>query len=126
MVIEMKDLSEKQKEELAAEYERVLEFCSDESGEYSFRHYRKMSSILGARPTASNRIKRIKNRITAAIVAAATLLLLAGCTAAIYKEQIGDFFTSVYETYIKGNFADKDTDNNGSIEEYYSRRESNT
>lgn len=48
---DMKALSAEQKEELAAEYERIVAETADESAEYSLRHYRKMSHIIGERPT---------------------------------------------------------------------------
>ncbi len=116
---DMKALSAEQKEELAAEYERIVAESADESAEYSLRHYRKMSHIIGERPTPSAGIRRAKLRRTAAALIAAVLLLLAGCTAAYYKDKIGDLFLNIYDTYIKGSFAEDDSANDAKIEEYY-------
>ena len=116
---DMKALSAEQKEELAAEYERIVAESADESAEYSLRHYRKMSHIIGERPPPSAGIRRAKLRRTAAALIAAVLLLLAGCTAAYYKDKIGDLFLNIYDTYIKGSFAEDDSANDAKIEEYY-------
>lgn len=116
---DMKALSAEQKEELAAEYERIVAESADESAEYSLRHYRKMSHIIGERPTPFAGIHRAKLRRTAAALIAAVLLLLAGCTAAYYKDKIGDLFLNIYDTYIKGSFAEDDSANDAKIEEYY-------
>lgn len=119
MEIDTRTLTEAEKTSLSEKYLKILEFCADESAEYSIRHYKKICKIIDAKPTPSAGVQRIKKRRLAALLVAAVMLLLAGCTAVFYKEQIGDFFTEVYEKYIKGSFAEEDAVNNQFINEYY-------
>ena len=90
----------------------------DEKVVPSAAHYRRLSDILGfnVRKVADKRTV-LKRYLIAAIAAA--LLLLVGCTAVVYKEQIGEFFTTVYETHIKGSYSEEKSPNNEAIEEYY-------
>ena len=81
-------------------------------------YYRKLSEIFGFEVTRPNpKRKMLRRTALAALIAAA--LLLAGCAAVVYKEQIGDFFVNTYETYIKGYFVSNDEENVESIEEFY-------
>ena len=81
-------------------------------------YYRKLSEIFGFEVTRPNpKRKMLRRTALAALIAAA--LLLAGCAAIVYREQIGDFFVNTYETYIKGYFVSNDEENVESIEEFY-------
>jgi hypothetical protein len=99
-------------------YREGLAVSASESGEFSRAHARRMSSIIGSKVKYdADKHTRIKRAALAALIAAA--LLLAGCAAIVYKEQIGDFFINVFDTYIKGYFVSEDSENNSIIEEYY-------
>lgn len=119
MEIEIKNPSEAEKAALAAEYEKALAFSADESAEYSLSHYKKMCRIIGCRLKPSAGIRKKKTRLAALLIAAAVLLALVGCTAVVYREQIGEFFTEIFEDHIKGSFAEEDAENNGIINEVY-------
>lgn len=120
MEIEIKNPSEAEKAALAAEYEKALAFSADESAEYSLSHYKKMCRIIGCRLKPSAGIRKKKTRLAALLIAAAVLLALVGCTAVVYREQIGEFFTEIFEDHIKGSFAEGNVENNMIIDEYYS------
>ena len=81
-------------------------------------YYRKLSEIFGFEVTRPNpKRKMLRRTALAALIAAA--LLLAGCAAIVYKEQIGDFFVEIRDTYIKGDYIKDEDANNQIIEEYY-------
>lgn len=81
-------------------------------------YYRKLSEIFGFEVTRPNPKRTVLKRAAlAALIAAA--LLLAGCAAVVYKEQIGDFFVNTYETYIKGYFVSNDEESHTAIEDFY-------
>ena len=81
-------------------------------------YYRKVSEIFGFEVTRPNpKRKMLRRTALAALIAAA--LLLAGCAAVVYKEQIRDFFVEIHDTYIKGDFIKDENANNQIIEEYY-------
>ncbi len=102
----------------AEKYREGLAVSASESGDFSRAHAHRMSSILGSRiKYVPDKRTKFKRAVAAALIAAA--LLLAGCTAIVYRDKIGDFFTTVYETYIKGSFAEEEVTNNEVIEEYY-------
>ena len=99
-------------------YREGLAVSASESGEFSRAHARRMSSIIGCRVKyVPDKHTRIKRAVAVALIAAA--LLLAGCAAIVYKEQIGDFFVEIHDTYIKGDFIKDEDANNQIIEEYY-------
>lgn len=99
-------------------YREGLAVSASESGEFSRAHARRMSSIIGSKVKyVADKHTRIKRAVAAALIAAA--LLLAGCAAIVYKEQIGDFFVEIRDTYIKGDFIKDEDANNQIIEEYY-------
>lgn len=99
-------------------YREGLAVSASESGEFSRAHARRMSSIIGSKVKyVADKHTRIKRAALAALIAAA--LLLAGCAAIVYKEQIGDFFVEIRDTYIKGDFIKDEDANNQIIEEYY-------
>ena len=99
-------------------YREGLAVSASESGEFSRTYARRMSSIIGSKVKyVADKHTRIKRAALAALIAAA--LLLAGCAAIVYKEQIGDFFVEIRDTYIKGDFIKDEDENNQIIEEYY-------
>ena len=99
-------------------YREGLAVSASESGEFSRTHARRMSSIIGSKVKyVADKHTRIKRAALAALIAAA--LLLAGCAAIVYKEQIGDFFVEIRDTYIKGDFNKDEDANNQIIEEIY-------
>lgn len=99
-------------------YREGLAVSASESGEFSRTHARRMSSILDSRiKYVPDKRTRVKRAVLVALIAAA--LLLAGCAAIVYKEQIGDFFVEIHDTYIKGDFIKDEDANNQIIEEYY-------
>lgn len=81
-------------------------------------HYRRISEIIGYRVGPSEKRTSFKRAVAVALIAAA--LLLAGCAAVVYKDRIGDFFVEIFDTHIKGRFAEGSENNNEIIEEYYS------
>ena len=81
-------------------------------------HYRRISEIIGYRVGPSEKRTSFKRAVAVALIAAA--LLLAGCAAVVYKDRIGDFFVEIFDTHIKGSFAEGSENNNEIIEEYYS------
>ena len=62
--------------------------------------------------------RSIKRTFVAILIAAA--LLLAGCTAYVYRNAIKDFFEEVYDTHIKVSYSREQTDNELYIKEFYS------
>lgn len=81
-------------------------------------YYRKLSETFGFEVTRPNMKRKALRRTVVAILIAAALLL-AGCVAVVYREQIGNFFVNTYDTYIKGYFVSNDEEKGGNIEEYY-------
>lgn len=81
-------------------------------------YYRKLSETFGFEVTRPNMKRKALRRTVVAILIAAALLL-AGCVAVVYREQIGNFFANTYDTYIKGYFVSNDEEKGGNIEEYY-------
>lgn len=99
-------------------YREGIALSAFESAAFSHTHARRMSSILGNRVKyVPDKRTKIKRAALAALIAAA--ILLAGCTTVVYKEQIGEFFTTVYETYIKGSFVNEENANDQIIEDFY-------
>ena len=102
----------------AEKYREGIALSASESGEFSRAHARRMSSIIGNKVKyVPDKHTRIKRAVAVALIAAA--LLLAGCAAVVYKEQIGNFFVEIHDTYIKGDFNKDENENNQIIEEYY-------
>ena len=75
----------------------------DENGVCSKRHTKMMKQILAGQTPTHNRIS--KKTIGAILLAAA--LLLTGCTAYVFRNEIRDFFVTIYDSFIKVTF-DKD------------------
>lgn len=100
-------------------YERELAECGQEEIKCSRRHYAKMRRILGvAILPATDRKMKIRRRVIAALIAAA--LLLTGCTAYAYGEQIREFMETVFEDYIRVTYHDgEEPPLEATISEYY-------
>lgn len=81
-------------------------------------YYRKLSETFGFEVTRPNMKRKALRRTVVAILIAAAILL-AGCVAVVYREQIGNFFVNTYDTYIKGYFVSNDEEKGDNIEEYY-------
>lgn len=99
-------------------YERELAACTEDA-KCSRRHYAKMRKILGvAVLPATNRAMMIRRRVVAALIAA--VLLLTGCTAYAYREEIREFIETVFEDYIRLTYHDgQDTTSLDTISVYY-------
>lgn len=81
---------------LVNQYNREMSQCQ-ENAKCSHAHYRKMSAILGYKVKEN---RRFTKRVIAAILAA-VILLLAGCTAYVYREELRGLVAEIHELYIK-------------------------
>ena len=99
-------------------YDRELALCEQDI-KCSWRHYAKMRKILGvAILPATTRVAKIKRRVLVALIAAA--LLLTGCTAYAYREEIKDFIETVLDDYIRVSYNDGEKPaSSATISEYY-------
>lgn len=99
-------------------YDRELALCEQDI-KCSRRHYAKMRKILGvAILPATTRVTKIKRRVLVALIAAA--LLLTGCTAYAYREEIKDFIETVLDDYIRVSYNDgKEPADSATITVYY-------
>ena len=86
----------------------------DENVVCSTRHTKRMKQILAGQTPTHNRIS--KKTIGAILLAAA--LLLMGCTAYEFRNEIRDFFVENYETFVKVTF-DNGKDDEQIISETY-------
>ncbi len=89
-------LSSKFEQELANSTESVL--CSEE-------HKAAMLEIIATGKAIEQRMG--KKRLIAILVAA-TLLLFAGCTAYVYRNEIGSFVENIYEEYVNVELPEDD------------------
>ncbi len=85
----------------AREYDKELA-CSTETAECSMSHYKKMSKILGFNVLPRGRRGLLGKRLLIAAIAAA--LLLAGCTAVIFREEIKTMLEKVTDTFIWASY----------------------
>ncbi len=103
-------------EAMSREYREELADCT-ETAECSMAHYRKMSKILGYNVVPKSRVLSLKAKFAVAILAA--VLLLVGCTAVIFRNEIKDLFENVFDTFISVTY-DEEFDGKGAIiNEYY-------
>ena len=100
-------LSIKFEQELANSTESVL--CSEE-------HKAAMLEIIATGKAIEQRMGKKK---LIAILVAAALLLLAGCTAYVYRNEIGSFIETFYEEYVNVDFVNDDKNTVSTIEEVY-------
>lgn len=85
-------------------YDRELALCEQDI-KCSRRHYAKMRKILGVTILpATSRKMQIKRRVLAALIAA--VMLLTGCTAYAYREEIKKFIETVLDDYIRVSYND--------------------
>ena len=87
-----------------------------ESASCSEAHEAAMLEIIATSKAIEQRIGR--KRFVAILVAAA-LLLLVGCTAYVYRNQIGSFIETFLEDGVNIGFADKGENKTTTIEEVY-------
>ena len=99
-------------------YDRELAECTEDA-KCSRRHYAKMRKILGVTILpATSRKMQIKRRVLAALIAA--VMLLTGCTAYAYREDIKDFIETVLDDYIRVSYNDGEKPaSSATISEYY-------
>ncbi len=103
-------------EALSREYHEELADCT-ETSECSMSHYRKMSKILGFSVVPKTKESMFKKRLIIAVLAAT--LLLAGCTAAIFRNEIKSLFEEVFDTYIFATFDEQGDSKKDAITEFY-------
>lgn len=105
-------------EALSQKYEQELAKCQ-ENAKCSKEHYLRISKITGIPPArVMGKRRSIRKTFVAVLIAAA--LLLAGCTAYVYRNTIKEFFEEVYDTHIKVSYSGEQTDNESYIKEVYS------
>lgn len=104
-------------EALSEKYDQTLAICQ-ENARCSKQHYIRMSEITGiALSGLISKRKSIKKALVALLIAAA--LLLAGCTAYVYRNDIRGFAEKFFDTYIKVSYSDEQMENDNCIDEYY-------
>jgi hypothetical protein len=87
----------------------------DENVVCSKRHNRRMQRILEGKSPTNGRIS--KKTIGAILLAAA--LLLTGCTAYVFRDEIRDFFVTAYDSFVKVTFDNDGQDGEDRIEDIY-------
>jgi hypothetical protein len=87
----------------------------DENVVCSKRHNRRMQRILEGKSPTNGRIS--KKTIGAILLAAA--LLLTGCTAYVFRNEIRDFFVKAYDSFVKVTFDPEQQGDKESIEVIY-------
>ncbi len=90
-------------EALTAKYEEELAQCKGDAS-CSDMHLKKMSEILGYDVCKESAKKKSLRKMWAVILIAAALLLV-GCTAYVYREEIKGFILEIHEKFVKVNFA---------------------
>ena len=100
-------LSIRYEREMAGNAESAM--CSDE-------HKAAMLEIVAIGHTIEQRMGR---RRLLAILVAAALLLLAGCTAFVYRNEIGSFVENVFDEYVNVDLPDSDNNSLTKIEHVY-------
>ena len=105
-------------EALSQKYEQELAECREDA-KCSKEHYLRISKITGI-PLARVMGKRRSIRRTFVAILIAAALLLAGCTAYVYRNEIKDFIEEFYDTYIKVSYSEAQIENESYIREVYS------
>lgn len=112
---EVKTFGDAIAEGLSIRYEREMAgnaesaMCSDE-------HKAAMLEIVVVGHTIEQRMGR---RRLLAILVAAAILLLAGCTAFVYRNKIGSFVENVFDEYVNVDLPDSDNNSLTKIEHVY-------
>ena len=96
-------------EALSEKYDEELKQCK-RYGPCSDEHLEKMSEILGFDVTRKKTVFRSRKKLWVAILIAAALLLM-GCTAYVYREEIKGFVMDIYKEYADVNFSDVNFEN---------------
>lgn len=96
-------------------FERELAGNTESAG-CSEAHEAAMLEIIATSKAIEQRMGR--KRFVAILVAAA-LLLLVGCTAYVYRNQIGSFIETFFENSVNIGFADEEKNDISTIEEVY-------
>ncbi len=104
------------KDALAKRYNDELAFCH-ESSRCSDEHYKKMSEILGFTVSPPPKELSFRKKMIIAMLAAA--LLLAGCTAVIFGNEIKTMLEQVFDTFIIATYDGERVAEDAIIEEYY-------
>ena len=92
-------------EAISDKYEGELSNIGDEKKIIcSKKHYQKLSAIFGF-DVGTNK-KHLRRIIVGVLIAA---LLLTGCTAYVYRDEIKDFFVKTYEKHIEVTYDDSKT-----------------
>jgi len=95
-------------EAMSEKYENELSYIDrEEKIVCSKKHYLKLSAIFGFKV---NQNKKYFVRILVGILIAA--LILTGCTAYVYRNEIKEFFVEIYEKHIRVTY-DTENDKNG-------------
>ena len=105
-------------EALSQKYEQELAECREDA-KCSKEHYLRISEITGI-PLARVMGKRRSLRRTFVAVLIAAALLLAGCTAYVYRNTIKDFIEEFYDNYIKVSYTEEQPKNESCIKDTYS------
>ncbi len=104
---------------LSSQYDEDLANCI-ETDKCSADHYKKMSKILGFNVAPKTRAKALSLKakiLVAALVAAA--LLLAGCAAVIFGDEISCLVEKVFDVFVFAAYDEERDGNGASITEYY-------
>ena len=96
-------------EALTEKYDEELKQCK-KYGPCSDEHLKKMSEILGFDVTRKISVRRSRKKMWVAILIAAALLLM-GCTAYVYREEIRGFVMEIYKEHADVSFSDVDLEN---------------
>lgn len=105
-------------EALSQKYEQELAGCQEDA-KCSKEHYLRISKITGIHLARVMGKRRSIGRTFVAILIAAALLL-AGCTAYVYRNEIKDFIEEFYDNYIKVSYSEGKINENFEITEFYS------
>ena len=89
-------------EALTSKYEEELKQCMEDAS-CSDIHLKKMSEILGYNVCKNNVTRKSLRKMWVAILIAAALLLV-GCTAYVYREEIKGFIIEMHDKFVKVNF----------------------
>lgn len=81
---------------LINQYEKEFSGCR-ENAKCSDKHYEKLGKIIGEKLKKNSRVHR---RLLAALIAA-IMILLAGCTAYVYRDEIKGFIVEICEKYTR-------------------------
>ena len=102
-------------EGMSIRYEREMA-SNAESAMCSEEHKAAILEIVAIGHTIEQRMGR---RRLLAILVAAALLLLAGCTAFVYRNKIGSFVENVFDEYVNVDLPDSDNNSLTKIEHVY-------